>query len=101
MSTSLARTIQLSSTYNSTAKLQLNYYFCSYYTRSSPVENNLIPPPPTETFFETWQVAKLHGKEHGIKHGFAILEAKATNKPTGKVILECDRHGEYKNPSGI
>ena len=67
---------------------------------SSLIENNLIPLP-TEAFFETWQVAKLYVREHSIKHGFAIVEVKATDKPAGKVILECDRHSEYKNPSEI
>ena len=67
---------------------------------SSRVENDLIPPP-IETFFETWQAAKLHVKEYSIKYGFAIIEAMSTDKPAGKVILECDRYSKYKNSSKI
>jgi len=67
---------------------------------SSRVENDLIPPP-IETFFETWQAAKLHVKEHGFKHSFAIVEARGSDKPAGKVMLVCDRHSEYENSSRI
>ena len=44
---------------------------------------------------------KLHVKEYSIKYSFVIVEAKATDKPTGKVILKYDKHDKYKNSSRI
>src|SRR5438067_13229397 len=59
------------------------------HTRSKRDWSSDVCSSDLEGFFETWQAAKLHVKEHGIKYGFAIVEAMGTDKPAGKVILEC------------